>query len=132
MRRRDRIVAQARALVGVPFRLHGRSAEYGLDCVGVVALAYAAAGHKGVIPVHYALRGGDAARFAEGMRQAGLRRVRVQKPGDVLLVQAGPAQFHLLLLVPGGFVHAHAGLRKVTQTPGDSPWPVLGAWRWGR
>lgn len=66
MRRRERIVAQARALVGVPFRLHGRRAEHGLDCVGLVALAFRRAGHRGVTPEHYALRGGDPEALRNG------------------------------------------------------------------
>ena len=33
------VEATARALVGVRFRLHGRDAVHGLDCVGLVALA---------------------------------------------------------------------------------------------
>ncbi|RVT43422.1 peptidoglycan endopeptidase [Sphingobium algorifonticola] len=132
MKRGDRIVAAARALVGVPFRLHGRVAESGLDCVGLVACALAAAGHRAAVPEGYGLRGGDPARFAGWLRAAGLRRVRTGKPGDVLLVQAGPAQFHLMLRVPGGFVHAHAGLRRVVEMPGAALWPVIGMWRWGR
>ena len=46
-----------------------------------------------------------------------------------LLVQAGPAQFHLMIATDGGHVHAHAGLGKVVEMPGASPWPVLGRWR---
>lgn len=132
MERADRIVAAARGMVGVPFRLHGRCGETGLDCVGLVAHALGAAGHDALAPTDYGLRGGDGARFAGWLRAAGLRRVRIVKPGDVLLVQAGVAQFHLMLRVPGGFVHAHAGLRRVVEMPGDAPWPVIGVWRWGR
>ena len=36
--RAAQVVAAARALVGVPFRLHGRDRD-GLDCVGLAALA---------------------------------------------------------------------------------------------
>ena len=28
-----------------------------------------------------------------------------------------------------GFVHAHAGLRRVVEMPGESPWPIIGWWR---
>jgi lipoprotein Spr len=54
-------------------------------------------------------------------------------PGDLALVRPGPLQLHLMILVPGGFVHAHAGLRRVVEMPGASPWPVMGWWRaeWG-
>ncbi|MDX3910334.1 MAG: NlpC/P60 family protein [Sphingobium sp.] len=132
MKRSEKIVRAAREMVGAPFRLQGRSSETGLDCVGLVACAYRAAGHRGVAPEDYALRGGDVARFSGWLHAAGLRRVRICKPGDVVLVQAGAVQFHVMLKVPGGFVHAHAGLRRVVEMPGEALWPVVGCWRWGR
>jgi len=39
--RRSTIVRRARRLLGVPFRLQGRDAKHGLDCVGVVVDAFA-------------------------------------------------------------------------------------------
>jgi hypothetical protein len=48
---------------------------------------------------------------------------------DMMLVRPGALHRHLLILVPGGFVHAHAGLRRVVETPGAPPWPVLRIWR---
>ena len=45
-----RIVAAARAMLGVPFRLHGRS-EAGVDCVGLAVLALGRAGQSGMAPV---------------------------------------------------------------------------------
>jgi uncharacterized protein YfaT (DUF1175 family) len=61
-----------------------------------------------------------------------LRPVRAARPGDLVLVRAGVAQFHLMIATHGGHVHAHAGLGLVVEMPGVSPWPVLGRWRWGR
>jgi len=124
-----RIAGEARALVGVPFRLHGRCAETGLDCVGLAALAVKRAGHECVVPEHYGLRGGDVARFGGWLRAAGFSPVTEVGPGDLVLARAGVAQFHLMVRVAGGFVHAHAGLRRVVETPGDAPWPAVGVWR---
>lgn len=132
MKRCEKVVRGAHAAVGAPFLLHGRDAGTGLDCVGLVASALRSAGHRGVVPSDYALRGGDVARFSGWLRAAGLRRVRICKAGDVVLVRAGAVQFHVMVKVPGGFVHAHAGLRRVVEMPGAALWPVLGVWRWGR
>lgn len=118
------IVAAARALIGVRFRLHGRVPERGLDCVGLAALVLGR-----VAPVGYGLRSGDEARAADWLRAAGLRWVEGARDGDLALVRPGPLQLHLMILVPGGHVHAHAGLGRVVEMPGASPWPVLGYWR---
>ena len=113
--RAAQVVAAARALVGVPFRLHGRDRD-GLDCVGLAALALGRTG-----PGAYGLRSGDFARAQDWLAAAGL--------GDLALVRPGPLQLHLMIGTGAGFVHAHAGLGRVVETPGLSPWPVLGWWR---
>ncbi|AJR26546.1 hypothetical protein [Sphingobium sp. YBL2] len=117
-------MAAARALVDVRFRLHGRLPERGLDCVGLAALVLGRAAPEG-----YGLRSGDEGRAADWLRAAGLRRVDAAREGDLALVRPGPLQLHLMIVVPGGHVHAHAGVGRVVEMPGPSPWPVLGYWR---
>ncbi len=135
MRRAEKIVAGARALVGVPFRLHGRNAQTGVDCIGLAVLALARAGHKGLggdaVPAAYSVRGGTAERFTKGMGALGLRSVRAARPGDIVLAQAGVAQFHLMIVTQAGHVHADASLGRVVEIPGLSPWPVIARFRWG-
>ncbi len=118
------VLARARSMLGVRFRLQGRDPTYGLDCVGLVAWA---AGIDAA-PADYALRSGDPAvigalvdRFA--------RRVDTAEPGDVLLLAAGAAQFHLAVAGGASIIHADATLRRVVERPGPPPWPVLGIWR---
>lgn len=116
------VEAAARALVGVRFRLHGRDAVHGLDCVGLVALA---TGREA--PTGYGWRSGDEGRVAallDGVFERG-----GDAPGAVLLMRAGPGQLHLAIRVSDGIVHADAGLRRVTWRPGVPPWPVLGYWK---
>lgn len=118
------IEARALALVGARFRLHGRSPETGLDCVGVAALAVGIEVAGG-----YALRGGDVDGVAARIRAAGLVAVSAALPGDVMLMRTGPGQLHLAVKTARGFVHADAGLRRVVERPGDPEWEVLGVWR---
>src|SRR3546814_3642178 len=113
MDRGEAVVRSARALLGVPFRLHGRSADMGVDCVGLVALAAWRAGHEGEAPDRYGLRGGRVEQFENWLAAAGLRRVSRMVPGDIVLVQAGVRQFHVMVFTGEGFIHAHAGLRRV-------------------
>lgn len=127
----ERIAAEARGLVGAPFRLRGRSADTGLDCVGLLALAAVRAGIGLRDLPDYPLRGMDLARAAALMRAGGLRPCGdgCPSPGSVLIVESGPMQLHLMIATARGLVHAHASLGKVVLAPFPSPWPVLGRWR---
>ena len=113
----------AQDVVGARFRLHGRDAATGLDCVGVVAVATGEA-----VPTGYALRGGDAVRIC-GMLDARLARGDGRCAGDVLLFAVGAGQLHLAIASAGGIVHADAGLGRVVERSGVAPWVLLGAWR---
>lgn len=123
---RDAALA-AQSMVGAPFRLHGRDPSRGLDCVGLVAAALGTA----AAPAGYRLRNRDISRPLALAPAAGLVETSgAVEPGDVLLVRTGPAQHHLLIAdARGGFVHAHAGLRRVVAMPGPLPWPVERHWR---
>ncbi len=120
-------VARARACVGARFRLQGREAASGLDCVGVAAIAL------GVDPgaARYALRGGDPVALAARIDAAGIARVAPDAAGagDVAMVAAGARQLHLVVLTEGGFVHADAWIGRVVEVPGPIGWPVVAAWR---
>lgn len=125
---RDAVVARARACIGVRFRPQGRDPAYGLDCVGLIAVAGAGAVAAAKVPARYALRGGTADAIMAQIDAAGLRRNAVAVAGDVTLAVAGPLQFHLLLRTETGFVHADAGIGRVVEVPGAVPWPVLAHW----
>ncbi|HEX8445131.1 MAG TPA: peptidoglycan endopeptidase [Sphingomonas sp.] len=125
----EAVVARARACIGVRFRPQGRDPAFGLDCVGLIAVAGAVP--PGRVPARYAMRGGTAAAIIATIGQAGLRRIMVAEPGDVMLAEAGPRQFHLLMSTDIGFVHADAGIGRVVEVPGAVPWPVLAMWRFG-
>jgi len=123
----ERAVAAARAVLGVRFRLHGRSAE-GLDCVGLAALALRAEGFEGRVPSGYTLRSGDAVRVRVAIEALGLVPAAEPRPGDLLLFRAGPGQLHFAIQAEAGIIHADAMLRRVVERP-ELPWPVIGRWR---
>lgn len=125
----ERSLAAARAALGVRFRLHGRDVASGLDCVGLAALAMRAEGFEGRVPLGYALRTGDAEAARQAIDAAGLMPATDARPGDLLLVAAGPGQLHLAIAAEDGVVHADAQLRRVVERPGAIPWPVIGRWR---
>jgi cell wall-associated NlpC family hydrolase len=121
----EEIAARARALVGVRFRPQGRSPDTGVDCIGVVALAL----QLGSVRCDYMLHGGAIETLDDALREAGLRKVRKAQIGDVLVLKAGAEQLHMAIVTDAGFVHAHAGLRRVVETPGRPEWPLVGIWR---
>lgn len=125
------LAAAAETLVGTPFRLHGREAASGLDCVGLVAAALAAIGRPAPGPRCYGLRNHDIADALVFAARAGLIEAGgAILTGDVLLVRPAPLQHHLLIaLGKTGFVHAHAGLRRVVVTPGPLASPLIRHWR---
>ena len=127
-----RFVAAAVSLVGVPFRMHGRDPVMGLDCVGLVAASLDMAGRKTATPIGYSLRNREIAPFLGFAQMNGFAEVHTPiQQGDLLLCSPGPAQFRLAISAPdqSGIIHAHAGLRRVTLTPGALPWPPLKHWR---
>ena len=128
--RGHRIAQAARSMVGVPFRPQGRDPAYGLDCVGLAAAALAKEGIRADLPRGYPQRGGVAGEIIARIDALGLTPLEAGTAGegDLLLMLAGPAQYHLAIRTAGGFVHADAGLRRVVETPGEPRWPVLRAW----
>lgn len=129
----ERLADAASALVGAPFRLHGRNPTTGLDCVGVLVCALRSVARPVPDYPPYALRNLSYDRHDQAMIAAGFARIHCAKlvePGDVLFSEPGPMQRHILIAVDGlRLVHAHAGLRRVVTMPGPAPWPLTGHWR---
>lgn len=107
-------------MVGARFRPQGSDPGTGLDCVGLVWAAYAAAGARLVRPLGYPMRGWSRARVEAELTAAGFRPAGgAARVGDVVLIGLGAGQVHLGLIGAHSFVHAHAGLRRVVETPLD-------------
>lgn len=116
---------RARALVGTPFRLQGRAAE-GLDCVGVVVATFGLDG----VRCNYRMRGDYEGEVRASLQQDFRRVPTTQlRPGDLMLMRVASDQLHLGVRTAVGFVHAHAGARRVVETPGMPDWPVLATYR---
>lgn len=127
----EALASAARALVGTPFRLHGRDPRSGLDCIGVLAAAFAAIGRPARLPNGYTLRCRDVPDFGALAAGLGLEAASgAVRTGDVLMLRPGPCQLHAAIAASTEtVVHAHAGLRKVVLGPLPGNWPVLGHWR---
>ena len=125
------LAAAAQALVGTPFRLHGRCRRIGLDCVGLVGASLEACGRQPHYPQGYRLRNAAIARWMEFADLNGLTRAAGPVLcGDIVLTRPGPGQHHLLVaLGHDRFVHAHAGLRKVVAQHPVIDTPPLARWR---
>lgn len=117
-------------MVGVRFRPQGCDPATGLDCVGLVWAAYAVAGRRLARPHGYPLRGWSRARVEAGLAAAGFGETRgAGRDGDVVLIALDAGQFHLGLIGTDRLVHAHAGLRRVVETPVDASLAAASRWR---
>src|SRR6478672_2384857 len=112
--------ARAQALVGARFRAQGRGEE-GLDCVGVLLAAYQVP--ASAVRRDYRLRGDHVRELCEQLGRYFRRIPQTQlRPGDTLVLRPGAQQFHLAVRTAAGFVHAHAGIGRVVETPGMPEW----------
>ena len=120
----DEIAARAMSQIGTPFRLHGRTPSVAFDCVGLVSFAIAAKD----VATTYSLKGAKLSDILSYMDSFGMQSsstLACACSGDVAIVACSPRQFHLMVRAADGWVHSHAGLRKVVHTPGASPWPIV-------
>jgi cell wall-associated NlpC family hydrolase len=127
----EALATAAEQLIGIPFRLHGRNPETGLDCVGVVAAALLATGAKPFAPSGYALRNLTVSQWLHHAGKSGLTPAPGPiQVGDVLLLTLGHCQHHLAIATASTtVVHAHAGLRQVVKQPLQPGWRVTAKWR---
>jgi cell wall-associated NlpC family hydrolase len=104
-------------MIGARFRSQGCDPATGLDCVGLVWAAYAAAGRRLTRPAAYPLRGWERGRVEAALIAAGFVAVADRRVGDVALIALPARQFHLGVMGRDSLVHAHAGLRRVVEAP---------------
>lgn len=121
----------AAALEGSPWRLHGRDPATGLDCIGLLAAALEMVGRPASFPTGYPLRLRELRGWMPDPAALGFEPAAADvEPGDVALLRLGPAQVHLAIAGPsGGWIHAHAGLRKVVHQNQLPDGEMLGRWR---
>lgn len=126
MKRVD-FAGRAQALVGTRFRAQGRGVE-GLDCIGLALEVYGTPVAE--VRCDYQLRGDHEAELSAYLTKY-FRKVgpATRRPGDLLLIRVAADQLHVAVSTGAGFVHAHAGLRRVVETPGTPEWPVVGIYR---
>lgn len=127
----ERLAEAARGFLGTPFRLHGRNRETGLDCVGLVIASLEEIGVGAQSPAGYALRNHNIDRWLGCARRAGFESANSGlRAGDVLLVQPGPCQHHLMIAENSlTAIHAHAGLRRVVRQPVAPGMAIAAHWR---
>lgn len=127
----EAFAAAAEALIGTPFRLHGRNPASGLDCIGLVHASLKAIGGTPFAPRGYQLRNISITHWLGHAERSGLAKTNGPiKRGDVMLVQPSPLQHHLLIAAtPSSVVHAHAGLRKVVWQPLTDDIVIRAQWR---
>ena len=124
----DEYVDRARALVGTRFRPQGRSAETGLDCIGLALAVFRIPAEA--VRRDYSLRGDHGAELrAEILRFFRPVSHAAVACGDLVVSEIANDQLHLSICTGESFVHADARLRRVVETPGKPSWPSRGTYR---
>ncbi|MFT4056718.1 MAG: hypothetical protein QM681_19595 [Novosphingobium sp.] len=125
------LATAALALVGTPFRLHGREPGVGLDCVGVVEVALGRTGRKVRLANGYPLRTRAVPSAWLDLAPIGLEPVDdTIRPSDVVMVRPSACQLHFAIATCArSVVHAHAGLRRVVHGALPPEWPRIHHWR---
>ena len=132
-----RVVAAARACIGVPYRHLGRDPARGLDCVGLLLHAFAAAGLAVAgAPAGYGRRPQGHRLLAEVARHGRRLTLKEARPADVLAF-AGSERLpcHLALVTATApellIVHSWAEHRRVAEhrLAGWSGGAPVGVWR---
>ena len=126
-----RLARAAEALLGTRFRLHGRDPGTRLDCIGLLVAAMARGGRSIAVPTGYPLRLRDLAQWLPDPATCGFVAAREPfRAGDVVMLQPGPAQFHLAIADRAlGWIHAHAGLRRVVREAALPAGTITAHWR---
>lgn len=118
---------RARALVGTRFRPQGRS-QTELDCVGVVLETFGIEADS--VRRDYRLRGNHLPEITQALKAQFRSIPKAQlRAGDVMLLEVAKEQLHLAVRTDQGFVHAHARIGRVVETPGLPEWTLLGVYR---
>lgn len=127
----NRLAGEAEKLVGTRFRLHGRDPATGLDCIGLLAAALTSGGFPLTLPTGYPLRLRDLSQWLPEPEACGFApAAQPYQPGDVVMVQPAPAQFHLAIADRTlGWVHAHAGLRRIVRDEALPAGQLIHLWR---
>lgn len=116
----EKLAQAAEKLAGVPFKLHGRDPETGLDCIGLLEAAFRACGMPAALPTGYSLRTGRWQYLERIASQLGFQPCNLPlSSGDICLLRPSPMQMHFGIIgtAPATMVEAHAGLRKVVISP---------------
>jgi lipoprotein Spr len=128
--RADRILAAARACIGLRFRPQGRGPE-GMDCLGLALFCCESLGLAVAPPAHWGLRAAGPEAVGPELARRGFlaRPVPARIAGDLLLAAPGTRQLHFAICAGTGVIEADMGLRRVVERPFPWAWPIVAAWR---
>jgi cell wall-associated NlpC family hydrolase len=135
-RKRTALIAAARSYIGVPYQHRGRTRR-GVDCIGLLACAFADIGVSVVEPDAYSpipdgqlLHAGVASHLGEPVTGP-------LRPGDVVLLRWHQHPNHVALVtdypIAGelALLHSYAKAERVVEHRLADPWPrrIVAAWR---
>lgn len=119
---REEFIAAVIALKDVPFLHKGRTAESGVDCVGLTALAAINAGST-VVDVQDYPRRPTGTSLIDGLKKNAKMVFGDPQPGDLLVFAFGRDPAHVAVYIGDGrLVHSHSGAGKVVEHDFEISW----------
>lgn len=123
-----KVLDRASALIGTRFRLQGRRADVGVDCVGVILHCFDL--NADLFPSDYGLRGHSLAVLDMALEQQFRRVPRpAGRSGDALVFRCDADRLHLALHAGDRFIHADALVGRVVERPWPAEWPLVRVYR---
>ncbi|APG63235.1 hypothetical protein LPB140_11060 [Sphingorhabdus lutea] len=133
---RAKLFSAAQKYIGTSFKLWGRSADTGLDCVGTLSLSLQNIGFVGDIPIGYSLRQRSNKRISDFFTRPEFCPINIDSAyhvaGNIIMVRPDARQVHFAITAGRGLsaIHAYHAVQSVVCAPMPDNWPISGAWKY--
>lgn len=115
MSQAEKILTEARACIGTPFRHQGRIPGVGLDCAGLLVVVARAIGAEVRDVPAYGRNPAGGLLEATLDAQPCLERVADRQPGDLLLMRFASAPQHLAVFAGDTIIHSYQQVGQVCE-----------------
>lgn len=128
--KRQEVVKHALGYLKTPYQHQGKAPGVGLDCVGIIECAYAAAGL--VIPLHNNYGREPMGNFLKLTLEKYFKLTSSPKTADIMLIAYFGVPHHLAIYNDGRMIHSSSATEKVIEHRISAAWKrmTIGYYTW--